>query len=146
MNRIALLAILYCLISCNTDCGLNKDQFVDNYITLVKETSNETKDLSPNDWRALDTRVNNMLDGCYKNVATKLTKQDKLAIWTSTAYYLYLRHGHNLLFKLNSNDVLMTQLKEGIQSVDLNFMDLIKKVKDFSNDPNKLDELLKDIN
>lgn len=146
MKRIALLAILYCLISCNTDCGLSKDQFVDNYVNLVKKTSKETKELSPNDWEVLDTRVNNMLDGCYKNVSTDLNKQDKLTIWTSTAYYLYLRHGHNLLFKLNSNDVLITQLKEGIQSIDLNFMDLVKKVKDFSSDPDKLDELLKEMN
>ena len=146
MKQITLLAILYCLLSCNTDCGLNKDQFVDNYVTLVKETSEETKNLSPNEWKVLDTRINNMLDGCYKNVATDLNKQDKLAIWTSTAYYLYLRHGHSLLFKLNSNDVLITQLKEGIRSIDLNFMDLVKKVKDFSNDSSKLDELLEDLN
>lgn len=97
-KTIVLTLLAFSLISCSAfDPCQNKDLFIQKHKSFVEETVKNVNKYSENDWEARDTEFDSLINDCYSNVESDMTKEQKKEFWLTNSKYLSLRVKENSL-------------------------------------------------
>ena len=100
---LALLAVIS-LGSCQiTTCGVNKEQFLDNYERFVASVNDRDLSYRSEDWKALDEKYKKFTKECYPEYRDQMTQDEKERYYGASIKYYAYKYGKSFK-KLSENE------------------------------------------
>ncbi len=117
MIRYSVLLSIFFLFSCQKPpCGYSKADLLET-MSEMSEKIKDKDDLSKNEMKVLDEKVEQLVEECYKNYEDDLTKRESRAFWSDVSSYYFRRHGLAALGRIDKDiDRMAEALNENLES------------------------------